>query len=130
MSMDMISEYRATMFDGEADIGWLRQGWRGLRQYGRRARAAVEAGDIATKAAMIARADELLNLMSGILDTGDDTSLGPALMTIYSALRFTLLRANTENTPEASLAALNDFEAALAYLDRDMIKISESVLAA
>jgi flagellin-specific chaperone FliS len=122
----MISEYRATMFDGKADVNWLRQGWRGLRLYGRKAKAAIEAGDIAAKAAMIARADELLNLMTGILDTSAGGALGPALMTVYSALRFTLLRANTEN----STAALDDFEAALAFLDRDMIKISESVLAA
>jgi flagellin-specific chaperone FliS len=123
---NLISTYRATMFDGTADLAWLRQGWRGLRQYGRRASAAIEAGDIATKAAMIARADALLTVMSGILDTADGTTLGPALMTIYTALRFTLLRANTEN----SAAALQDFETALAILDRDMIKTSESVLAA
>lgn len=123
---DLISNYRATMFDGAADLNWLRQGWRGLRQYGRRAHLAIEEDDMATKAAMIARADELLNVMSGILDTSAGTTLGPALMVIYSALRFTLLRANAEN----SLAALRDFEAALAILDRDMIKTSESVLAA
>lgn len=123
---DLISTYRATMFDGTADLIWLRQGWRALRQYGRRARLAIEQDDSATKAAMIARADELLTLMSGILDTSPGTTLGPALMTIYSALRFTLLRANTEN----STAALVDFEAALSILDRDMIKSSESVLAA
>jgi flagellin-specific chaperone FliS len=127
---DTITNYRATMFDGMADLAWLRQGWRGLRQYGRRACTAIEAGDTATKAAMIARADELLTVMSGILDTSDGTTLGPALMTIYSALRFTLLRANTEANPEDSIAALQDFEAALAILDRDMIKSSESVLAA
>ena len=90
------------------------------------ARLAIEQGDIATKAAMLARADELLTVMSGILDTSEGTTLGPALMTIYSALRFTLLRANTENSD----SALQDFEAALAILDRDMIKLSESVLAA
>jgi len=124
--MDMINEYRAAMFDGQADVNWLHQGWRGLRLYGRRAKAAIEAGDMAAKAAMLARADELLNLMSGILDTGDGSKLGPALMTIYSALRFTLLRANTEN----SKSALEDFEAALAILDRDMAKLSEGALAA
>jgi flagellin-specific chaperone FliS len=122
---DLISTYRATMFDGGADMNWLRQGWRGLRHYGRRARAAIEAGDPITKAAMIARADELLTMMSGILDTSNGTTLGPALMTIYSALRFTLLRANTED----SIAALRDYETALAILDCDMIKSSESVLA-
>lgn len=123
---DLISTYRATMFDGTADLAWLRQGWRGLRQYGRRARLAIEEGDTATKAAMIARADALLTVMSGILDTSEGTTLGPALMTIYAALRFTLLRANTED----SVTALQDFEAALAILDRDMIETSESVLAA
>lgn len=123
---DLISTYRATMFDGAADLAWLRQGWRGLRQYGRRAQLAIETGDMATKAAMLARADELLTVMSGILDTSEGSTLGPALMVVYSALRFTLLRANTES----SIAALQDFEAALAILDRDMIKPSESVLAA
>jgi flagellin-specific chaperone FliS len=127
---DLISTYRAAMFDGMADIAWLRQGWRGLRQYGRRACLAIEENDIGTKAAMIARADELLNVMSGILDTSEGTTLGPALMTVYSALRFTLLRANTETNMESATTALQDFEAALAILDRDMIKSSESVLAA
>jgi flagellin-specific chaperone FliS len=126
MTMDMISEYRASMFDGTADVNWLRQGWRGLRFYGRKAKAAIETGDISAKAMMIARADELLNLMCGILDTSDDGALGPALLTVYSALRFTLLRANTEN----STAALDDFEAALSILDHDMAKASEGALAA
>ncbi len=123
---DLIGTYRATMFDGAADLAWLRQGWRALRQYGRRARLAIEENDLGAKAAMIAHADELLTVLSGILDTSAGTTLGPALMTIYTALRFTLLRANTENSTEA----LQDFEAALAILDRDMIKPSESVLAA
>ncbi len=118
--------YRAAMFDGEPGLHWLRQGWRGLRQYGRRARTAIEQDDQPTKAQMIARADELLNVMSGVLETTQDTTLGPALMTIYTALRFTLLRANAEN----SLEALQDFDAALSLLDRDLIKTSESVVAA
>jgi flagellin-specific chaperone FliS len=130
ISTDLISTYRATMFDGAADLAWLRQGWRALRQYGRRARLAIEENDTATKAAMLARADELLTVMSGILDTSEGATLGAALMTIYSALRFTLLRANTAGDTESSIAALHDFEAALAILDRDMIKSSESVLAA
>ncbi len=121
-----VTEYRAGMFDGEADVSWLKQGWRGLRFYGRKARAAIEAGDTAQKAEMISRADQLLNVMTGILDTEPGTTLGPALMTIYSALRFTLLRANTGN----DVAALDDFETALAILDRDMAKSSESVAAA
>jgi flagellar biosynthetic protein FliS len=124
MTMDMTINYRAGMFDGEADVNWLRPGWRGLRLYGRRAKAAIEAGDFATKAEMIARADELLNVMTGILDTENGTTLGPALMTIYTALRYTLLRANTEN----NIPALDDFETALAFLDRDMT--SESAIAA
>lgn len=127
---DLVSTYRATMFDGPAGLAWLRQGWRALRQYGRRAHRAAEENDTAIKSAMIARADELLNVMSGILDTSEGTILGPALMTIYAALRFTLLRANTAADKENAIAALQDFEAALAILDRDMIKSSESVLAA
>jgi flagellin-specific chaperone FliS len=126
MTEDLISTYRATMFDGEADMNWLHQGWRALRHYGRQARAAIEAGDATTKAAMIARADELLTVMSGILNTSEGASLGAALETIYSALRFTLLRANTED----SIVALQDYETALAILDRDMMNSSESVLAA
>ncbi|OYV26602.1 MAG: flagellar biosynthesis protein FliS [Acidocella sp. 20-63-7] len=124
--MDTINGYRAGMFDGEADVAWLRQGWRGLRFYGKRAQAALAAGDHATKAEMILRADKLLDILTGILDTESEASLGPALMTIYTALRYNLFRANAENNP----AALEDFETALAILDRDMIKASESAIAA
>ncbi len=124
--MDTASHYRTGMFDGKADISWLRPGWRALRLYGRRAKAAMEANDTAAKAEMICRADRLLNVMAGILDTEAGTTLGPALMTIYTALRYTLLRANIENNAKA----LDDFEAALAILDRDMIKSSESVVEA
>jgi len=126
MSFENLAGYQAGMFDGKADLAWVRKGWRGLRLYGRKAKAAIIAGDIATKAEMISRADLLLNVMTGILDTEDGTTLGPALMTVYTALRFTLLRANIEN----NTAALDDFEAALAILDRDMIKSSESAIAA
>jgi flagellar biosynthetic protein FliS len=126
MTMDPISGYRLGMFDGKPDIAWLQPGWRGLRFYGRRAKAAIEAGDMALKGEMIARAEQLLTLMRRILDTDAGSSLGPALMTIYSALSHTLLRANTENDIEALL----DYDKALAILDRDMIKISESVIAA
>jgi flagellin-specific chaperone FliS len=126
MTLDLMQSYRAGMFDGKPDIAWLRQGWRGLRFYGRKARAAIEAGDIVLKADLIFRADQLLDIMSGILNTSEGAKLGPALMTIYTALRYTLLRANAEN----STAALDDFEAALAFLDRDMIKLSESAIAA
>jgi flagellar biosynthetic protein FliS len=126
MTMENTSSYRDVMFDGQADLDWLRQGWRGLRLYGRRAKAAIEAGDIAHKAVMIHRADQLLNVMSGILMTDQEARLGNALMTIYTALRFTLLRANTENDS----AALDDLEAALSILDRNMNKRPESAIAA
>lgn len=117
--------YRTTMFDGEPSLHMLRQGWRALRYYGKRARQAMESGDIITKAHMIARADELLNVMSGVLDTTENAKLGKALMTIYSALRFTLFRANIEN----SLEALHDYDVALSLLDQDLVKSSESTMA-
>jgi len=126
MNAEMITGYRAGLFDGKPDLGWLRQGWRALRLYGRKAKAAMEAGDTASKADMIAKADQLLNVMTGILETDSGGTLGPALMTIYTALRYALLRANLEN----SFAALADYDAALAILDRDMIKLSESAIAA
>jgi flagellin-specific chaperone FliS len=126
MSMETISGYRAGMFDGKTDVSWLQQGWRGLRFYGRKAKAAIAAGDTAAKADMIARADQLLTIMTGILDTDTGTTLGPALVTIYNALRYTLLRANIGD----DISALDDFETALAILDRDMTKSSESVIAA
>jgi hypothetical protein len=65
MSMQSISEYRIGLFDGKPDIGWLRPGWRGLRFYGRRAKAAILADDMALKVEMIARANHLLNVMNG-----------------------------------------------------------------
>jgi flagellin-specific chaperone FliS len=118
-----MNAYRETLFDGAPDVAWLTQGWRGLRLYGRKARAAILAGDVAAKANMIHRADQLLNVMSGILDSSDGSELGRTLMTLYTALRYDLIKANAEN----SLAALDDYESALAQLDRDMIKSSESV---
>ena len=125
MSMSSISTiYRTTMFDGEPSLRLLQQGWRALRYYGRRARQAIEAGDVPTKATMIARADELLNVMSGLLDTSENANLGKALMTIYSALRFTLFRASTEN----SLEALHDYDVALSLLDRDLGKTPENLM--
>lgn len=117
--------YRSTMFDGDPSLHMLQQGWRALRYYGRRAKQAMESGDVSTKAHMIARADELLNVMSGVLDTGDNAKLGKALMTIYSALRFTLFRANIEN----SLEALHDYDVALSLLDQDLVKAPESKMA-
>lgn len=117
MNISSISTiYRATMFDGDLGLQTLQQGWRALRYYGKRARLAIENGDIPTKAEMISRADELLNVMSGVLDTTENARLGNSLMVIYSALRFTLFRANTENSAEA----LRDYDVALSLLDQDM----------
>lgn len=124
ITMEAVSAlYRASLFDGAPSLSWLQLGWRGLRYYGRRAAKAIAAGDVATKAQMIARADELLTVMSGILDTSTSTVLGPALMTIYSALRFSLFRATTEN----SLEALRDYDVALSLLDRDLVRTPEMV---
>jgi flagellin-specific chaperone FliS len=64
--------------------------------------------------------------MSGILETDEGKTLGAALMTIYTALHFTLLRTNLQN----SLTALDDFDQALMLLDRDMAASSETALAA
>jgi len=126
MNPQLTSGYRAGLFDGEAGLNWLRPGWRGLRLYARKARHAIEQGDVIHKADMIMRADKLLTLMSGILDTGHGTTLGPALMNIYGALRENLLRANVHD----DVNALKDFESALLVLDRDMGHIFESALAA
>jgi len=126
MNPQLTSGYRAGLFDGEAGLNWLRPGWRGLRLYARKARHAIEQGDLIHKADMIMRADKLLTLMSGILDTGHGTTLGPALMNIYGALRENLLRANVHD----DVNALKDFESALLVLDRDMGHIFESALAA
>lgn len=120
--MDQMTGYRAGFFDGDAEIGWLRHGWRGLRLFGRRAQAAHEAGDLAAKAEFIARADRLLTLMTGVLQTEREAPLGNTLLRVYDALRLNLFRANTEN----DMDALRDFELALSRLDHDMIKSSES----
>lgn len=117
--------YRMTMFEGETNLHMLQQGWRALRYYGKRAGQALENGDVKTKAQMIARADELLNVMSGLLDTTENAKLGKALMTIYSALRYTLFRAATSN----SLDALRDYDIALSLLDQDLVKTPESTTA-
>jgi flagellar biosynthetic protein FliS len=126
MMMDMIAGYRATMFDGETELDWLRHGWRALRLYGRKAKAAIAAGDMALKGQMIIRADQLLVLMTGMLDTGPGTTLGPALMRIYSVLQNTLLRANLQN----DVSALEEFDRALENLVRDMLGTPEAGSAA
>jgi flagellin-specific chaperone FliS len=121
MSTDFINGYRASMFDGEPGIGWLRPGWRSLRLYGQRAKAAIEVGDIVAKANMITRADRLLTIMSGILDTGPEATLGPAMMRIYDQLRLCLWKANIKN----DAAALDDYDRALQTIDQDFLKLSK-----
>jgi len=126
MTTEMVTGYRAAMFDGEPNINWLRPGWRGLRLYGRRAKAAILDGNFAHKAEMISRADQLLTLMGGILETGNGSTLGPALANIYTAMHLTLLRANINN----DISALDDFEVALETLDREMLNHPEMAEAA
>jgi flagellin-specific chaperone FliS len=121
MSSDIIADYRSTMFDGEPAIGWLRPGWRSLRLYGKRAKAAIEAGDVVLKANMIVRADRLLTVMSGILETSAGTTLGPAMMRIYDRLRFCLWKANSKN----DCAALDDYDQALQTIDEEFLKLSK-----
>ena len=122
MSSDLIAEYRAGMFDGEPGIEWLRPGWRSLRLYGQRAKAAIEAGDVQMKGQMIVLADRLLSVMSGILDTGPGTKLGPAMMRIYDRLRFCLWKANIKNDRDA----LDDYDHALQTIDQEFLKLSNS----
>ena len=121
MTANPIAEYRAGMFDGEPGIDWLRPGWRSLRLYGQRARAAIEAGDVHLKGKMIVLADRLLTVMSGILDTSDGTTLGPAMMRIYDRLRFCLWKANIKNDCEA----LDDYDHALQTIDQEFLKLSK-----
>jgi flagellin-specific chaperone FliS len=121
MSSDLTTGYRASMFDGEPGIAWLLPGWRGLRLYGQKAKAAIQAGDIPLKSEMISRADQLLTVMTGILDTNAGSALGPALMRIYDALRLALLKANTGN----DCAALDDFDQALRAIDQEFLKLTE-----
>lgn len=113
--------YRATMFDGEPDITWLSPGWRALRLYAQKAKAAIEDGDTVMKADMIGKADQLLTIMSGILDIAPDSTLGPSLLRIYGALRLALLDANISNSVEP----LADFDRALRSLDDEFLKLSE-----
>jgi len=75
----------------------------------------MEQGDIKTQAEMINRADRLLTIMSGILDTSDGAKLGQSLQTIYSALQFCLFKA----IAEGSIQALDDYDMALSQLDRN-----------
>ena len=126
MNIQMLTSYKSNMFDGEPTLEWLGQAWRALRLYSRKARAAIEARETVEKAAMIDRASRLLVLLSGILDTGPGTRLGPSLMRIYGALQRSLLHANINNDVEALL----EFEQAIDALARDMIRTSRIPAAA
>ncbi|MDE8349111.1 MAG: flagellar protein FliS [Acidocella sp.] len=126
MIVQMLEGYRASMFDGLPGVHWLRPGWRGLRLYGRKAKIAIIDGNMLEKAEMIRRADELLTLLTGILETDENSTLGPALMNIYSALRTTLLRANIND----DLTALDEYDNALVTLDGHMMQGIENEQAA
>jgi flagellar biosynthetic protein FliS len=126
MTVEMLAGYRATMFDGEPGLDWLRQAWRALKLYARKAGRAIEAGNLAEKGEAVHKADELLLLLTGILDTGEGSRLGPKLMAIYTSLHATLLRANLNNDAQA----LVDFEQAIDALARDMLSQSRIPTAA
>ncbi len=121
--MDIVTSYRSVMFDAEPRLAWLRSGWRALRLYAQKAKQAIQDGDINAKADMISRADELLTTMCGILESEPDSRLGQSLMHIYDALRLALLKANLHN----SCTPLEDFDLALQTLDREFLKLQESV---
>jgi len=126
MNIEMLTGYKSTMFDGDADLAVLGNAWRALRLYSRKARTAIQAGNITEKAAMIHRADRLLVLLTGILDTSQGTRLGPKLMSIYAALQRSLLQANLSNDVESLL----DFEEAIDALARDMLRSAKISTAA
>ncbi len=115
MTRDMYG-YRAAMFDGQPGVHWLRQAWRALRHYARQAAEAIEAGDRLRQVDMIMRADRLLTLLTGLLDTSEDAVLGAHLQRIYTALQGALLRANSLN----DAAELAIFEQAVDELSRSM----------
>jgi flagellin-specific chaperone FliS len=104
------------MFDGQPGVHWLRQAWRALRHYARQAALAIEAGDRARQVDMIMRADRLLTLLTGLLDTSEDAVLGAQLQRIYTALQGALFRANSHN----DAAELAGFEQAIDELTRSM----------
>jgi len=108
--------YRAAMFDGQPSVHWLRQAWRALRYYASQAAAAMRAGDRSRQIDMILRADQLLTLLSGLLDTSEGALLGARLLLIYNALQAALFRANSRNDPDE----LADFELAIDELARNM----------
>jgi flagellin-specific chaperone FliS len=59
--------------------------------------------------------------MSGILDTGTGTTLGPAMMSIYDRLRLCLWKANSKN----DCSALDDYDHALQTIDEQFLKLSK-----
>lgn len=120
--MSISTSYRATMFDGQPELDWLRLGWRALRLYGQKAKAAMQAEDLGEKAEMISRADHLLTVMTGIIDLADGSALGSALMRIYAALRVALLEANISNRAEV----LDDYDKALKSLDMEFATLSQA----
>jgi flagellar biosynthetic protein FliS len=126
MNVHILHSYRAGLFDDLPGVNWFRPGWRGLRLYGRKAKAAINAGNMLEKAEMLARADQLLTLLNNILETDSASTLGTALMNIYAALRTSLLRANLNDDIEA----LDEFDNALAMLDRHMTTALASEAAA
>lgn len=110
--------YRAAMFDGEAGVHWLHTAWRALRYYARKAAEAIEAGDRRTQAEMILRADRLLTLLTGLLDSGQDAALGVRMLRIYTALQTTLFQANSSNDARV----LAGFDEAVDALARGMLR--------
>ncbi|GAB0114414.1 flagellar protein FliS [Acidisoma sp. C75] len=118
--MSIVTAYRSSMFDGAADVDWLRSGWRALRLYGHKAKTAIEEDDLLLKAEMISRADKLLTVMTGIVDMSPGSLLGQSLSRIYNALRLALLEANITNQSNP----LDDFDAALRTLDSEFSKLS------
>jgi flagellin-specific chaperone FliS len=108
--------YQAAMFDGQPGVHWLRQAWRALRHYARQAAEAIETGDRTRQVDMIMRADRLLTLLTGLLDTSEDAVLGARLQSIYGALQSALFRANSGN----DAAELRGFEQAVDELARCM----------
>jgi flagellin-specific chaperone FliS len=117
MTNDIFGGYRAAMFDGELGVHWLRPAWQALRFYGRQAAEAIEAGDRQRQAEMILRADRLLILLTGLLDTDRQAALGTRMLRVYTALQAALFRANSNN----DAAELAGFDEAVEKLARDMM---------
>ncbi len=112
------SNYNTALVD-EPAMPLILRGWRSLRLYGFHAKKAIEDNDLKKKIDMISRIDELLTVMSGIVSVkSEDDKLGIALKQIYTALRYTILKANARN----DIQALEDFDKALEQLEGDISK--------